>query len=109
MNAAREQRIEAGLRKKAEETKEKERPGRIAWLWMNMEGVRGMYFIAIIGTVIYNVMQLVVPYFSSRIVDEFLTGENAAENLTLHRDMFINLLIARVGLTIIIVVVVYLD
>ena len=39
LNAAREQRIEAGLRKKAEETGK--RPGRIAWLWMNMEGVRG--------------------------------------------------------------------
>ena len=107
MNAAREQRIEAGLRKKAEETGK--RPGRIAWLWMNMEGVRVLYAIAILGTIVYNAMQLVVPYFSSRIVDEFLTGENAAENLTLHRDVFINLLIAMVGLTIIRVVVVYLD
>ena len=107
MNVAKEQRIESELRQKAQETTEK--PGRIAWLWMNMEGVRGLYIIGILGTVIYNAMQLVVPYFSQRIVDEFLTGENAAENLTLHRDVFINLLIAMVGLTIIRVLIVYFD
>ncbi len=41
MNVAKEQRIEAELRKEAQEATE--RPGRIAWLWMNMKGVRGIY------------------------------------------------------------------
>ncbi len=107
MNVAKEQQIEKKLKEKAEQSGQK--PGRIAWLWMNMEGCRGLYVAAIFGTVIYNVMQLVVPYFSAQLVDTFLTGENAAENLILHRDLFYKLLILMVGLTIIRVVVVYLD
>ena len=107
LNVAKEQRIEAELRKEAQESTK--RPGRITWLWMNMKGVRGIYIIAIFGTVVYNAMQLVVPHFSQKIVDEFLTGENAADNLVNHKDVFINLLIAMVALTIIRVVVVYCD
>ncbi len=83
--------------------------GRIAWLWENMEGKHVLYVFAMLGTVVYNVMQLTVPYFSSRIVDEFVSGENAAYNLAHNRDLLIRLLICMVTFTIIRVIVVYLD
>ena len=50
---------------------------KIQWLWENMEGKRALYLIGMIGTVLYNVLQLTIPYFSGKIVDLFLTGENA--------------------------------
>ena len=60
---------------------------KIAWLWENMEGKRALYFVGILGTVLYNILQLTIPYFSGKIVDLFLTGENAATNLQVHRDL----------------------
>ena len=48
---------------------------KIQWLWENMEGKRALYLIGMIGTVLYNVLQLTIPYFSGKIVDLFLTGE----------------------------------
>ena len=54
-------------------------------------------------------MQLTVPYFSGRIVDTFLSGENARENLELHKDLFFKLLVLMVGLTVLRTIVVYAD
>ena len=48
---------------------------KIQWLWENMEGKRALYLIGMIGTVLYNVLQLTIPYFSGKIVDLFLTGK----------------------------------
>ena len=64
---------------------------KIAWLWENMEGVRAIYVIGMLLTVVYNIMQLTVPYFSGRIVDLFLSGENARENLANNTDLFYEL------------------
>ena len=72
---------------------------KIAWLWENMEGKRALYFVGILGTVLYNILQLTIPYFSGKIVDLFLTGENAATNLQVHRDLLYRLLFAMVGFT----------
>ncbi len=83
--------------------------GRIAWLWENMEGRHFIYILAMAGTVAYNIMQLTVPYFSQKIVDTFLSGEDAAYNLTYRRDYLIRLLILMVSLTIARVIIVYLD
>ena len=69
---------------------------KIAWLWENMRGYRIIYFFSIIGTIAYNAMQLVVPYITAKIVDTFLTGENAAENINTQRDLFYQLIIAMV-------------
>jgi len=82
---------------------------RIGWLWENAQGVHFLYFLAMAGTIVYNIMQLTVPYFSGRIVDLFLTGEQAAENLRLHRDLLYQLLIAMVGFTLLRTVIVYTD
>ena len=78
-------------------------------MWENAEGCHALYIAAMFGTVLYNVMQLTVPYFSGRIVDTFLSGENARENLELHKDLFFKLLVLMVGLTVLRTIVVYAD
>ena len=65
---------------------------RLQWLWDNMEGHRFMYVCAMLGTVVYNMLQLTVPFFSGKIVDEFLSGENARQNMAEHSDRFLQLL-----------------
>jgi len=82
---------------------------RMAWLWENMEGRRILFFLGLIGAVTYSCMQIVVPYFSGRIVDEFLTDGDVAGKLSANMDRFIYLLVMMVGLTLVRVLVVYLD
>ena len=82
---------------------------KLAWLWANMKGARVMFVFALFGTVVYNVMQLTVPFFSSKLVDMFLSGEDAAFNRANNIDEFWNLLWLMVGLTVVRVIVVYLD
>ena len=82
---------------------------KLKFLWENMKGKRILYVFCILGTIAYCVMQLTVPYFSGQIVDTFLSGENAAENLAMHRDLFYMLVAAMVGLTILRTILVYFD
>ncbi|MBP3568963.1 MAG: ABC transporter ATP-binding protein [Lachnospiraceae bacterium] len=81
---------------------------KMAWLWENMKGYRAIYAIGILGTIVYNVMQLTVPYFTQQIVDLFLTGEDAATNIVTKRDLFFQLVIAMVGFTFLRTLIVYL-
>jgi len=81
---------------------------KMAWLWENMKGYRAIYLLAILGTVVYNAMQLLVPYFTQQIIDLFLTGEDAATNIVTKRDLFFQLVIAMVGLTFVRTLIVYL-
>jgi len=96
------------MEKRAEETKRFPKT-KLQWLWENMEGRRGVYIVAMLGTAVYNIMQLVVPYFSGRIVDLFVTGDNAAENWATRPDLFYTLVATMVGLTLLRVTIVYLD
>nr|MCR5509523.1 ABC transporter ATP-binding protein [Lachnospiraceae bacterium] len=82
---------------------------RIQWLWFNMKGLRALYITAMLGTLVYNALQLTVPYFSSKLIDTFLSGEDAAYNLTNHRDLFYTLIALMVGLTLFRVLIVYFD
>ncbi|MBO2515816.1 MAG: ABC transporter ATP-binding protein [Clostridiales bacterium] len=91
------------------EKQAKQRPGRLAFLWENMSGRRIMFFVSLFGVLVYNVLQLTVPYFSGQITDLFLSGEEAAENLRLHRDLLYTLIAGMVGMTLFRVIVVYLD
>ncbi len=81
---------------------------KMAWLWENMKGYRAIYFVGILGTIVYNVMQLTVPYITQAIIDTFLTGENASYNLIHKKDLFFQLVIAMVVLTLVRTVIVYL-
>lgn len=80
---------------------------KIQWLWENMKGYRGRYLIGLGGTVAYNILQLTVPFITSLIVDMFLTGENAAENLATRRGVFFGLVIAMVLITLLRTGIVY--
>ena len=82
---------------------------KLAWLWENMEGSRAIYVAGMFGTILYNLLQLVVPYFSGRIIDTFLSGEQAAENLKNNTPLFYQLIIGMIALTLFRVVVVYVD
>ncbi len=74
-----------------------------------MRGYRVLYLLAILGTLTYNALQLTVPAFSSRIVDRFLTGPDAAVMLAEHRSEFYRLLILMIGITILRCIIVYAD
>ena len=87
---------------------EEKKYSKMAWLWENMRGYRIIYIIGILGTIVYNVMQLTVPYITQNIIDLFLTGENATANLINKRDLFYQLIIAMVVLTLLRTLVVYL-
>lgn len=80
---------------------------KMQWLFDNMGGFKWLYLVAIIGTIIYNIMQLTVPYVSGTLVDEFLTGENAAYNFANNRSHFYVLIALMVGLTFLRVLIVY--
>jgi ATP-binding cassette subfamily B protein len=81
---------------------------KFAWLWENMKGYRVLYIIGILGTVVYNAMQLTVPLVTQKIVDLFLTGEEAAYNLNARRDLLYKLIIAMIVLTFLRTLTVYL-
>lgn len=82
---------------------------KLQWLWDNMKGQRALFILALFGAVVYNALQLTVPYFSSSIVDTYMTGENAASNLANDRSGFFVMVGCMVGVTIFRVIVVYLD
>lgn len=88
---------------------EKKRHSKLAWLWENMKGYRAVYMLCLVGTVTYNVMHLIVPYMSQSIIDLFLSGEQAAENLATKRNLFWELIIAMVLLTFLRTAIVYLS
>ena len=75
---------------------EAQKHSKMAWLWENMKGYRVIYLFSILGTILYNVMQLVVPYITQKIVDLFLTGDDAAANIVNKRDIFFQLIIAYI-------------
>ena len=82
---------------------------KFKWLWVNMDSLKIVFVFGIIGAVVYNSMQLVVPYFSGRIVDEFLSNGASVDAVYVHRDRFIYLICMMIGLTILRVIVVYAD
>ena len=61
---------------------------KMAWLWENMKGYRAIYMVGILGTVVYNIMQLTVPYITQQIIDTFITDEHAAENMKTQTGFF---------------------
>ena len=81
----------------------------MAWLWENMKGYRLLYVLSLLGTILYSVMHLIIPYVSQSIIDLFLSGEQAAENLATKRDLFWEMVIAMVALTLLRTTIVYLS
>ena len=82
---------------------------KIQWIWDNIEGLRWMLILAMIATVLYNALQLTVPFFSQKIVDKYLTGEDASSAYLNDKKGFYTLIVAMIGITILRAVIVYLD
>ena len=75
----------------------------------NMKGYHVIYIIAIFGAILYNVLQITIPYVTQHLIDLFLSGKHAAENLATRKDLFFGLILAMVGLTFFRTFIVYLD
>lgn len=71
----------------------------IRWLWKNMKGDRALYIFALFLTVISQSMYIITPYFTQQIVDTFLIGEDAAQNLITGRDILIKMILMMIGFT----------
>ncbi len=87
---------------------EAQKHSKMAWLWENMKGCRMLYLIGILGTIVYNVMQLTVPYITQIIVETFLEGPDAKTNWMNERNLFYQLIIAMIVLTFVRTLIVYL-
>ena len=79
----------------------------IRWLWKNMKGDRGIYCAALCMTVISQAMYIISPYLTQQIIDTFLVGEEAAENLRTGVDRLIFMLVMMVGFTLLRCVIQY--
>lgn len=87
---------------------ETKKHSKMAWLWENMKGYRLIYLVGILGTIVYNAMQLTVPYITQKIIDTFITDEHAAENMKTQTGFFFQLIIAMIVLTLVRTLIVYL-
>ena len=72
----------------------------LRWLWKNMEGDRAIYCFALCLTVICQSMYIISPYITQQIIDTFLVGEEAAENLRQGADRLVFMLIMMIGFTV---------
>ncbi|MEK3986448.1 ABC transporter ATP-binding protein [Paenibacillus sp. FSL K6-3166] len=69
----------------------------LKWLWQNLEGNRTRYILALCLSVVGSSLTIVNPYISQRIVDTFIAGDNALQNLTQERQLLIMLCLAMIG------------
>ena len=82
---------------------------RLGWLWENMEGRHALFITALLGTALYNVLQLVVPHFSRQLINLFSEAQKTGQPLSDKEDTIYTLIGLMVGLTLFRVIVVYLD
>ena len=82
---------------------------RLGWLWENMEGRHALFIIALFGTALYNVLQLVVPHFSRKLIGLFEDAQKNNLPLSDKQDTIYTLIALMVGLTLFRVIIVYLD
>ncbi len=72
---------------------------QVKWLWQNLKGYRAVYITALCLSIFCNILYLTTPYFSSQIVDTYISNENAVENLKNDRNGFLTLIALMVGFT----------
>lgn len=69
----------------------------LKWLWQNLAGDRTRYILALCLSVVCSSLTIVNPYIGQRIVDTFIAGDHAMQNLTQERGLLIALCLAMVG------------
>lgn len=72
---------------------------QLKWLWHNLLGDRVRYILALILSVVGCSLTIINPYIGQRIVDTFITGTDAVNNLTSQRSLLISLCLGMVGFT----------
>ena len=72
---------------------------QIQWIWHNLKGYRKFYISALVLSLVCNALYLTTPYFSSELVNTFISSDNAAQNLQEKRSLFWWLLIGMTGFT----------
>ena len=60
---------------------------QLKWLWHNMKGSRVAYVIALVLSVGCNALYITSPYFQSKLIDTFISNDNAVENLQSQRGL----------------------
>lgn len=80
---------------------------QIKWVYSKMAEKRARFIFAMCCTVVANMMHIVVPYFSQQIVDNFLRGDKAADNLANRREWLYMLLLGMVAFTLLRTIIVY--
>ncbi|GMK38522.1 ABC transporter ATP-binding protein [Paenibacillus sp. CCS19] len=70
---------------------------QLKWLWHNLRGDRARYIIALILSVVGCSLTIINPYIGQRIVDTFIAGDDAVQNLTDKRSLLIALCLGMVG------------
>jgi len=71
----------------------------LRWLWNNLKGDRTRYLVALCLSVAGSSLTIVNPYLSQRIVDTFISGDDALYNLTHQRSLLIMLCLGMIGFT----------
>ncbi|GIO36479.1 multidrug ABC transporter ATP-binding protein [Paenibacillus antibioticophila] len=71
----------------------------LKWLWQNLEGNRARYILALCLSVVGSSLMIANPYIGQQIVDTFISGDNAIQNLTDKRGLLIALCLAMIGFT----------
>jgi ATP-binding cassette, subfamily B, multidrug efflux pump len=69
----------------------------LKWLWDNLQGNRARYVMALCLSVVGSSLTIINPYISQRIVDTFIAGDNAAQNLAQERGLLIALCLGIIG------------
>lgn len=72
---------------------------QIKWLWANLKGYQRKFIFAVILTITCNIMLLISPVFAQTIVDNFITGDNAAFNLSHNKPILLLLLFGMILFT----------
>ncbi|MFB9324526.1 ABC transporter ATP-binding protein [Paenibacillus aurantiacus] len=67
------------------------------WLWHNLKGDRVRYIIALCLSVVGSSLTIINPYLGQRIVDEFIAGPDAAQNVIDERGLLIALGLGMIG------------
>ncbi|MBO4389637.1 MAG: ABC transporter ATP-binding protein [Lachnospiraceae bacterium] len=80
---------------------------QIKWVWENTRGSHGIYAVALVLSIIVNYLQLGVPMIVKRIVDHFLTGDDALLHLEQDRQYLYFLLGAMAVITLVRTVLFY--
>lgn len=69
----------------------------LKWLWQNLKGDRARYILALVLSVLGSSLAIVNPYIGQLIVDTFIAGDHAVQNLTNERGLLIMLCLGMIG------------